>query len=82
MKYADDRVYEGYCQNSYEHGKGTLYYPNGDVYAGDWQYGEKNGIGTLKCADGSVYEGGFKDDQIHGKGYLLYPNGDVCEGYW
>ena len=60
--------------------EGTYTYPNGEVFTGQWEFQERNGLGTLKYADGRVYVGEFKDGLRHGKGTLTWPSGRKYEG--
>ena len=62
------------------HGKGTMTYPGGEVYVGDWRDGEKHGQGKYSFADGNVYEGGWVDGKKHGEGKFSFADGTVYEG--
>ena len=62
--------------------KGTLIYPNGDKYNGEFQNDERNGTGTLYFSNGDKYIGKWKDNKRNGKGSILYSNGDKYEGEW
>ena len=48
--------------------KGTITYPDGKKYEGQFRYRERNGRGTLTYADGRKYVGEYKDDVPHGFG--------------
>ena len=37
----------------YQHGKGTMYYYNGDLYEGDWINDKREGQGTYTWKNGS-----------------------------
>lgn len=62
--------------DGYRHGRGILYYKNGDKYEGDFDYDQLNGkgnnivhtLGIFYYANGDRFEGDFKDDRKHGKG--------------
>ncbi|HOY32161.1 MAG TPA: hypothetical protein PKW80_09805 [Bacteroidales bacterium] len=61
-------------------GFGTLTYPTGERYVGNFKKGLKNGNGYIKYPDGREYYGDFKDDQIEGYGSLYFPNGEKYVG--
>ena len=52
--------YEGSFQGEQAHGKGTIYYANGDVYIGDWVAGYFEGKGVLTLSDGKRISGYWK----------------------
>ncbi len=52
--------YEGTFQGEQAHGKGTIYYANGDVYVGDWINGYFEGQGVLTLSDGKRISGYWK----------------------
>lgn len=37
------------------HGKGSLTYPSGEKYEGDWQWGKRHGFGRMTFPDGARY---------------------------
>lgn len=54
-----DRVYlsiQSYTPN-FRHGKGTVIYPSGDTYVGDFRSGMRDGIGTFTSPSGYSFEG-------------------------
>ena len=53
--------YEGTFQGELPHGKGSIYYANGDKYEGDWVDGNFEGKGILTLSDGSQISGFWKD---------------------
>ena len=55
---------------------------NGNVYAGEWEDGKKQGTGTYSYVNGAVYEGHFQADRYSGQGKMTYPSGNVYEGEW
>ena len=64
--------------------KKTIKYPNGDVYIGEVNNGNKRhgkGKMTYKRA-GMVYEGEWKNGLYYGKGKKTYGNGDWYKGGW
>lgn len=59
--------YIGEFKDEEPHGKGTVYYANGEKYIGQWAYGSFNGKGTLYMKDGTQAEGYWKDGEYVGK---------------
>ncbi len=68
----------GNCTN----GKGTMAWPNGDVYIGEWKDGKTHGVGTLTWSYGAKYVGEWKDGKTHGLGKMTWYNGKFWEGTW
>ena len=61
IDYPDGCRYVGdVSANGVRHGRGTLYFPNGDKYKGDYKDNEKEGRGAYYFADGSKYKGNRK----------------------
>jgi hypothetical protein len=76
-------VFEGVVDPSTKkrHGKGTLKWPNGNVYFGDWKDSSMSGKGTFFYAvENDVYRGEFRDDKKHGTGRYEFANGNFYEG--
>src|SRR5207244_900085 len=62
---------------------GTLTYPNGDRYVGEYRDGKCNGHGTHTSANGDRYVGEFKDNTYDGFGILYRADGSVLQsGIW
>ena len=61
-------------------GKGTLTYPSGRNYNGDWKNGVFHGQGTFTSPDVSTYVGEWKDGERHGQGTLTLPDGTKYVG--
>jgi S1-C subfamily serine protease len=61
-------------------GQGTLTYPNGDVYVGNFVDGSPKGRGTHSFANGNKYTGEFGNGRPNGRGTLTYANGDAYVG--
>ena len=51
---------EGNCSN----GTGTMVWPNGDQYVGEWKEGNKHGQGKYTYPDGTKKEGVWKDNKF------------------
>jgi hypothetical protein len=62
--------------------EGTMIYPDGRVYVGEWKDDKRDGNGKITWADGDVYVGEWKDDKRDGNGKMTYASGDVYEGKW
>mmetsp|Transcript_10184 Transcript_10184/g.5262 ORF Transcript_10184/g.5262 Transcript_10184/m.5262 type:complete len:133 (+) Transcript_10184:143-541(+) len=62
---------EGDCVN----GQGSMNWPDGSKYVGEWQEGDEHGQGTLTYPKGSKYVGEWKGGKKHGQGTLTFPNG-------
>jgi len=65
-------------------GQGTLSFPNGDTYVGEWKDGMRHGQGTFKNGDGEFegisFVGEWKDD-VWWNGTLYDREGDALETY-
>lgn len=67
------------------HGKGELFWGNGDVYMGNFANDMREGHGTLIFAaessgDGGEYVGEWHRNLMHGSGTWRYPNGEMYVG--
>jgi hypothetical protein len=67
-------------KNGDPHGKGSIYWLNGDISIGKFKNGKLNGKGKYTWKNGSIYQGEFKDNEINGIG--KYFNGDLYIGYF
>ena len=76
-----DAIIKEISENGGGHGVVKKYYPNGDVYIGEWENNKINGKGKYTYSNGNFYEGQFKNDLRHGKGKMTV-NGKVYEGEW
>ncbi|XP_022079159.1 alsin-like isoform X2 [Acanthaster planci] len=81
-----DAVYEGVWHLGKTHGKGTLQWPDGRKYAGQFVQGQQHGYGvytipsTEKGVRAQVYEGEWQENCMSGYGSLRYSNGDIYQG--
>jgi len=61
-------------------GKGTLEYPDGSAYEGEFKQGHPTGTGVMKYANGEVRSGTFLDGALNGQGSILSPHRSRYEG--
>jgi len=73
---------DGFFEDRQPNGQGTITYPNGRKYVGEWKDGLPNGQGTETTTDGSKYVGEFKDGIEHGQGTYIYHDGRKYKGEW
>jgi hypothetical protein len=60
-------------------------YRKGDIFEGEWQNGNLNGIGiqyAIFSWRGAIYTGEFKNGFKHGKGFLKHQNGLIDGECW
>ena len=62
-------------QNDVLHGSGTLFYPDGKKYQGQFLKGKRHGQGTFTYSDGTAYIGRFIDGKEDGIGECLDKEG-------
>ncbi|KAJ1473738.1 hypothetical protein T484DRAFT_1636502, partial [Baffinella frigidus] len=55
---------------------------DGDVYAGEFRFGRREGKGTYTYAKGESYMGDWLADRMHGRGVYKYSSGKVYDGMW
>ncbi len=75
-----DLVYSGEKKNDLPHGSGTLVYPGGSKYEGEFDKGTRSGQGTWEHSGGISYVGGWKNDLYHGQGTLTVPGRYTYDG--
>jgi peroxiredoxin len=71
--------YSGSCENGF----GIYIFEvnsEKEVYIGQWENGEKNGVGTYYFASGDVFCGEWFQNHIQGKGTYYYQNGSIYVG--
>ena len=61
-------------------GSGSISYPNGDFYTGDWSNLQPNKVGRMVYKTGKIYYGQWQRGMLYGGGTLSYANGDVYQG--
>ncbi len=69
-------IYVGQLKDNNLHGKGTLTWPDGNEYSGDWLQGKRHGKGRLVWKNGAEYTGDWKDDKRTGKGTFIWVDRD------
>ena len=72
---AQDGKYVVQIKKVMPHGQGTVTFPEGDNYEGDWENGEKHGQGTYIFQDGDKYVGEWNNGKKHGQGTYTYDDG-------
>jgi hypothetical protein len=77
-----DQVYEGNFVSGYITGRGTLTWPSGDKYVGEWKDNKENGQGTMTWPSGSSYVGEYRDDVKNGRGVYTWSDGSKYNGEW
>nr|CCC91223.1 conserved hypothetical protein [Trypanosoma congolense IL3000] len=74
--------YQGEWVGETRHGRGLMWYNNGDFYFGSFVKNMRHGAGNLRYADGSEYSGNFANDVREGEGLLQRVNGTIQAGTW
>ena len=64
------------------HGRGLLFYKNGERYYGNFENGKKSKLGIFFFKNSAIYEGEWKDNKMDGYGIYKYKNGIIYEGYF
>lgn len=82
-KFDPTKGYFGEYNGNLREGKGTMKYPNGDLYQGQWLAGEKSGKGIFMWTKDKVqYRGEWLNNQMHGIGQMRFDDGVVFVGVW
>jgi hypothetical protein len=77
------RATVGCVSGDCEDGTGVFVYPTRERYTGEFEEGDKHGVGTEYYADGKVkYKGNFRDNLRADYGVYYYRNGDRFEGWF
>ena len=71
-----DREYVGSWDwiRARRHGRGTMTWPDGRKYVGNWNSNTMYGRGTMTWPDGRKYVGVWEDDKMHGEGLMIEGN--------
>ncbi|XP_057708609.1 alsin-like isoform X2 [Corythoichthys intestinalis] len=80
-----DAQYTGSWLAGRVHGRGTMRWPDGRTYTGNFKNGLEDGYGECMIPDkllnkAGCYQGHWKDGKIHGFGIYRYASGEVYEG--
>uniref|UniRef100_A0A665UNW0 Alsin Rho guanine nucleotide exchange factor ALS2 a n=1 Tax=Echeneis naucrates TaxID=173247 RepID=A0A665UNW0_ECHNA len=80
-----DAHYHGSWLGGRVHGRGTMKWPDGRTYKGNFKNGQEDGYGECIIPNKVLnkpdsYQGNWKDGKIHGFGKYKYANGEVYEG--
>lgn len=76
------RSYAGQYINDQKHGKGTMFFENGNRYDGHWEKNAITGFGRMLYTNGDTYIGYWFENQRNGYGVFTKSNGDYYEGNW
>jgi len=79
QKLDNGEIFTGTIKKGKRSGKGTMVWPNGDKYVGEWENDLFEGQGTFSQQSGEVYEGYWKAGKLNGHGKVMYPNGYYLE---
>jgi len=63
-------------------GQGTIVWPDGTVYRGQWEGGRMEGEGEISWPSGASYRGQWRDGRMHGAGTIVLPGGEALRGTW
>ncbi len=61
-------------------GQGTITFPSGSTYVGEFRDRKRTGQGTMTYSDGGKYEGKWKDGKKHGQGTFTFIDGRKSAG--
>merc|ERR1711970_645540 len=75
-------MYSGQWSRNFMGPSGTMQWPDGRVYEGDFLEGRKHGEGTHWWPDGRSYRGQWKDGKQNGEGVARTVKGMECKGLW
>ena len=80
--YSDGSIYFGEFSKGEHHteARGVWNRPDGAVYDGSWQFGQRHGHGVQIDPGGGRYEGQFAKGFEHGQGKRTYADGSIFEG--
>lgn len=70
--FKDGTIYDGSFQNWNFHGFGSMKWPNGDLYVGNFVNGSRSGKERYTFASGGYYDGDWFNGNRHGQGENVY----------
>lgn len=85
--HSKDKKYSGDLKDDVPHGYGTMTYPDGAIYEGEWENGMRSGKGTYtytySLSDGirGKYEGEWRYGVYHGHGVLTTSSSSFTSEY-
>ncbi|CAJ1989728.1 MORN repeat-containing protein [Leishmania donovani] len=75
--------YQGQWHGEHMHGRGLLWYTNGDFYAGDFHKSRRHGAGNMRyAAEQAEFSGQYVHGIRHGLGLLQRANKTIQAGRW
>ncbi|KAI5685526.1 MORN repeat [Leishmania braziliensis] len=75
--------YQGQWHGEHMHGRGLLWYTNGDFYAGNFHKSHLHGAGNMRyAAEQAEFSGQYVHGIRHGLGLLQYANKSIQAGRW
>ena len=78
---ADGSRYDGHLLNNYPHGMGRMIDANLDLYHGQWNDGEEQGLGfKYNATDQSYYIGNWHEARSEGLGIEMMADGSIYKG--
>lgn len=81
QRFADGGVYAGPLNEAeLAEGRGSMQWPNGDHYEGEFKAGMMHGNGTLTSQHGYFYQGEFAEGQPDGQGEMRFSDGAIYIG--
>ena len=80
IQHSKQLKYRGTWRKSLFHGRGTLKYANGSIYAGEFLEGAKNGHGHYMSSESYEYIGDWVSGKQTGTAQINYKNGDLYTG--
>mgnify|MGYP001401839961 FL=1 len=72
----------GYFDDNGRQGRFIIYFPEGDVFEGNFKNDNQHGYGKKTWLNGDVYEGNYENGARNGFGKYTWSDGDVYEGNW
>lgn len=78
----DRLCYQGEWAGDFMHGKGVMWYTNGNFFSGQFVKNRRQGPGNLRYADGTEYSGSFSSDVRWGTGLQQNADGSIRAGRW
>ena len=71
---------DGFFEDRLPNGQGTITYPDGRKYVGEWKDAREHGQGIFTSPNGQKHVGEYKDGRKNGQGTFTYPDGNKYVG--